>query len=794
MSTKYRSVATKMTWVVLLVIAICGIGCSGAVYFYTNRTIVDLKKQELLLIHNEKNHQVSQELDLSLTYASLIAIRTRVVEYLEDQTASRRDELVGIFDEYVKDNTDYLAVYLMDATGTVHISTDRTLVQKNYAFRNYFKQAITGRPYVDAVYGVTTKQMGFYFSYPVIDKRGQPIGVVVVKRSPESIYSDIMTDDAYGQGTVMVTDEYGVVVYATREDRLFHSIGPLTEKRRSWIVEEQRYGEATLSALQYDTVQEAITNKDTPKVVEFYDEEDRETELLSVQQVSSYPFYFVYEIQMSGLSSIAIRIVAIILGFVLVGIVIAMTVVSLVMKNMLRPLSLLRDVAARASEGNVDQQVVVTTGDEFEAVAVALTAMFGKIRSFTSSLDAKVKEQTALLEDNTRELENKQKAMLNLLEDVEAEKVKSQQLARDLQKFQLAVEHASDHIVITDSDGVILYANNAVERITGFSNKEIVGQKAGTKPLWGGLMDSAVYAQFWKTIKEQKQIFIGEFNNHRKNGEAYIAEAHVAPILDAGGNVQFFVGIERDITHAKEVDRMKTEFISLASHQLRTPLSAMKWFSEMLLAGDAGTLTDEQKEYIGNIDQSNERMIALVNSLLNISRIESGRIIIEPEATDIRVLIQKVVQELQVKIDEKKIVLVTSIHEGLPPIMLDPKLIWEVYKNLLTNAIKYTPEGGEITIFVSRTGDALVSQVSDTGYGIPKSEQHRVFERFYRGGNIIKLETEGTGLGLYLVKAIVESSGGKVWFESEEGKGTSFYFSLPISGMKKKEGEVTINA
>lgn len=306
-------------------------------------------------------------------------------------------------------------------------------------------------------------------------------------------------------------------------------------------------------------------------------------------------------------------------------------------------------------------------------------------------------------------------------------------------------------------------------------------------------MGQPTYVLFWKTIKEDKKIFVGEFNNHRKTGEAYVAEARVAPILNAQGNVQFFVGIERDITHAKEVDRMKTEFISLASHQLRTPLSAMKWFGEMLLAGDAGELTVEQKEYIGNIAQSNERMIALVNSLLNISRIESGRIIIDPQLTDFGRLLQDVVKEVQMKLDEKKMQLVVNIPDGLPNIMVDPKLLFEVYKNLLTNAIKYTPIAGTITVAISQKDQDIVSQVSDTGYGIPEREQDRVFARFYRGTNISKKETEGTGLGLYLVKAIVDSSGGKIWFESEEGKGTTFWFSIPMSGMVKKTGEVGIN-
>lgn len=362
--------------------------------------------------------------------------------------------------------------------------------------------------------------------------------------------------------------------------------------------------------------------------------------------------------------------------------------------------------------------------------------------------------------------------------------------AKELYKFQLAVEGASDLITITDIEGKIVYINNASSYITGYSRYELIGKKAGKA--WGGQMKTNFYKDMWKTIKDEKKVFRGEIQNTRKNGEEYIAEITISPILDENGEVMYYVGIERDITKAKEVDRMKTEFISLASHQLRTPLTAVKWIIELILDGEGGKMTKKLSEMIHNINNSNERMIQLVNALLNVSRIESGRILVEPKPTDMVELVEGVIAEIKNKAEEKNQTMIFSAHQNLPFVNIDPKLIRNVYMNLLTNAIRYSPKNSEITIFISKDTRNLISQVADNGMGIPERDKEKIFQKFYRAPNAVKVETKGTGLGLYLAKAIVETSGGKLWFTSEEGKGTSFWFTLPLEGTPPKEGEVTL--
>ena len=377
-----------------------------------------------------------------------------------------------------------------------------------------------------------------------------------------------------------------------------------------------------------------------------------------------------------------------------------------------------------------------------------------------------------------------------------AERLKTsyQRLALENSRDEVLFESMGEGLIATDKAGKITLINDNARAILDLIGTDVDDQPV-TKVV--NLYDNEKLVHADKRIEHHvlhtKKPQASIFSFHKKEGKPIMVNLDVNPIM-VGGELSGIVMVIRDVTHEREVDRMKTEFISLASHQLRTPLSAIKWFSEMLVSGDAGKLKPEQLDFAQNIYTSSERMIELVNSLLNISRIESGRIIIDPRPTDLSELVKGIINDLGPKIEEKQHTLVVSVHKNLQKINLDPHLVGQVYLNLLTNAIKYTPKGGEISVFVSRKGDQVVSQITDNGYGIPKAQQDKVFQKFFRAENAVKVETDGTGLGLYLIKAVVESSGGKIWFESAEGKGTTFWFSLPLSGMKAKAGEVTLDA
>jgi len=249
----------------------------------------------------------------------------------------------------------------------------------------------------------------------------------------------------------------------------------------------------------------------------------------------------------------------------------------------------------------------------------------------------------------------------------------------------------------------------------------------------------------------------------------------------------------RDMTKEREIDRAKTEFVSLASHQLRTPLSTINWYAEMLLAGDAGELNDEQRTYLDEVYQGNQRMVDLINSLLNVSRLELGTFSVDPEDTDVVALAQSVLNEQAPQVKERDIQLSATLDPSTPHLYADPKLLRMVLQNLISNAIKYTPIGGSVSVKVEPSGDAISMRVADTGLGIPKEDQGRIFSKLFRATNARESDTDGTGLGLYIVRSVVEHSDGTIRFESEEGKGTVFYVELPLRGMTKREGTRTLS-
>jgi len=336
-----------------------------------------------------------------------------------------------------------------------------------------------------------------------------------------------------------------------------------------------------------------------------------------------------------------------------------------------------------------------------------------------------------------------------------------------------------DGAIATDEFGKIQRINPTALQILGYKESEVLGKwfpnvvvildESGA-PL--SLIDRPITRAFLLgTTITERSFFL------RKDGSKLAVAITVAPIIYNNrpiGAIEVF----RDISVELEIDRMKSEFISLASHQLRTPLSAVKTYTHMLLDGYMGSITPEQKRSLGTIVSATNRMNELISTLLNITRIESGSIAITPKASNLIKLCEEVVHELQHTAEEKAITLSLK-YTSAASVKTDALIAKEILNNLVSNAIKYTPEKGKVIIKIGKHSKEFIISVQDSGFGIPQEAQDKIFTKFFRASNVVKRETSGTGLGLYLVKGLAEQLGGNIWFESVENEGSTFYFSLP---------------
>jgi signal transduction histidine kinase len=340
------------------------------------------------------------------------------------------------------------------------------------------------------------------------------------------------------------------------------------------------------------------------------------------------------------------------------------------------------------------------------------------------------------------------------------------------------VQNLSNGVVMFNTNLKVTLANDAVTRFTGLPKEgyDLIELSRLFSDI--NLMKIVVEA-----LEKNKVITIP-----RTAVSRFYYELTVLPITNYTKTIEGGAIVLHDITHSVEVDRAKTEFVSLASHQLRTPLSAIRWYAEMLTNYERERLSDDQKKFIEVISKSNLRMIDLVNSLLNVSRLELGTFAVEPIELNLAEAAQIVISDLKPKIEEKKLKLNENYQEGLPNISADPILVRIIIQNLLSNAVKYTPLEGRISLSILAHENDFLIKVTDTGYGIPDSQKAHMFNKLFRAENVKAKDTDGNGLGMYIVKAILDSVNGRVWFDSKENLGTTFYVTMPKTGMKPRAG------
>ncbi|MBI3626420.1 PAS domain S-box protein [Candidatus Uhrbacteria bacterium] len=372
----------------------------------------------------------------------------------------------------------------------------------------------------------------------------------------------------------------------------------------------------------------------------------------------------------------------------------------------------------------------------------------------------------------------------------------------DNAKTTALLESIGEGVMAADYTGKILVMNKAAQEMTGLTPEKIKDKAlvnvlplidADGNSVPNDLRPSAMALASGHTVSTDKFFYPD------KNGNKFPVAITVSPIY-IHGRINGFIAVSRNISREKEIDQAKSEFVSLASHQLKTPLAAIRWNCEMLLNGDAGKLKLEQHKIIEDVYLVEKNMKELVEALLNVSRLELGVFMVEPEPTNVPKIIYEILQEVQHQITDKKISVLKNFSPDVPILAADPKLVRVVLDNLITNAIKYTPAKGTIRASVrmakerervngqEAASDSILVEISDSGLGIPKEQQSKIFSKLFRADNVRASTIEGTGLGLYIVKTILDKVGGQISFQSQENKGTTFSVLLPISGMQRKSG------
>ena len=364
--------------------------------------------------------------------------------------------------------------------------------------------------------------------------------------------------------------------------------------------------------------------------------------------------------------------------------------------------------------------------------------------------------------------------------------------------MEAIVQSIGNPVFITDASEKITLMNSQAEQFSEISFKD-----AKERPYFEIFRFSfennlkKTYPPFVKRAIEKERVEETEHHTvlFAPSGEIKAVAATAAPIFDKMKNIIGCIVVMKDMSKQRELEKIKDNFLSVAAHQLRTPLGAIRWNLEMMLTDEHGALPAPAKKIVSELHEITIRFINIVNDLLNVSRIDQLKVFDQPAVTDVVLVLDECIAELKADMARKQVsLLVDAKKEEIPKILIDKTRLKEIINNLLSNAVKYNKRGGTVTARVFIHNKHFHFEVSDTGIGIPKEAQEKIFEKFFRAVNAAQIITDGSGLGLFVVKSYVEGWGGTVSFKSLEGKGSKFVVKLPLKVKKHDLGNNLLTA
>ena len=763
---------------------------SISVGFYFYNTVKDEITTYLFTNNEAKAEHINTFLEDQKEMSIILAAASVYRDFLKespgtDQYSVIEDKIGKRLVRTINEISNLKEVFILDKRGKVVASSIQEEEGEDDSQDLYFTQAQT-KTYIKSIFFADSinNELAYSVSSPVIDDDGTLLGVSVLLFSPESFYNIVQSGSKIGESEesfLIDKDKYFLTPSSFLGNTVILKEKVLTDNANNcFLPEEIDYikNNGYVGFRDFSGQKSVVESKDY-----------RNADVIGTHiYIPETGWCLITDVSKLDLFNASKQLVYILTFDFIASLFLFLFVSSFVIRIVTKPIVVLMAAVKRVGVGDLNVKIDNKSNDEMGILSRNFESMILSVKESRSEVDKKVETQTKEIVEKQKYLESQQKATLNVLQDIEEEKTKTEALLAGI----------GEGVIATDINTNVIFINKSAEDLIGWKSEEIIGKSVYNFLTIVDEKNKAISAEqrpFHIALETGKKTISSPQKSYyytKRNGENFPVSISVTPVL-LNNKIIGAINVFRDITNEKAIDKAKTEFVSLASHQLRTPLSSINWYTEMLLAGDAGKINKGQKQFLEEVYRSNKRMVDLVNALLNVSRIDLGTFAIVPEPCDFVELSKSVLSELIPGIKTKKMEIEEVYDKNLPKINADPKLARIIFQNLLSNAVKYTPEKGKISVFIKKQDKDILITIKDTGYGIPKKDQPRMFEKLFRADNVRQKDPDGTGLGLYILRSILAQSGGKIWFESEENKGTTFYVTIPLSGMKAKEGTKGLN-